>query len=155
MSQAQTDFDATTGKRIREALASQGLFRHMAAQVEDIGPGTLTMSLPYRPEVAQQHGFFHGGAIGFLVDNTTTACAGTVLREPGQAVLTAEYKINIVAPGVGARLICRANVIKPGRMLIPVEAKVFAQTDDGAEKLVAVGLATIAVIDAARVGGKA
>lgn len=148
-------FDATIGVRIRDALASQGLLRHMGAEVEDVSPGALTMSLPYRSEVAQQHGFFHGGAIGFLIDNTTTACAGTVLREPGQAVLTAEYKLNIVAPGVGARLVCRATVIKPGRMLIPVEAKVFAQDQDGAEKLVAVGLATIAVIDAARVGGKA
>ena len=155
MSDAAQTFDPRIGERIRAALANQGLFRHLGAQVDDVGPGTLTLSLPFRPEVAQQHGFFHGGAIGFLVDNTTTAAAGTVLKGPEQAVLTAEYKLNILAPGVGRRLICRANVIKPGRMLIPVEAKVFAESEDGTEKLIAVGLATIAVIDAARVGGKA
>ncbi len=139
--------------RIRTAVNSQGLFRLLGAEIGAIGKGTLEMSLPFRPEVAQQHGFFHGGAIGFLVDNTTTAAAGTVVR-PGEAVLTAEYKLNILAPGVGERLICRAQVVKAGRMLIPVEARVFARSAAGDEKLVAIGLATIAVIPADRVGGQ-
>lgn len=150
----QDALDPAVADRIRAALNSQGLFRHLGAELGAIGKGTLEMSLPFRPEVAQQHGFFHGGAIGFLVDNTTTAAAGTVIW-PGEAVLTAEYKLNVLAPGVGERLICRAQVVKAGRMLIPVEARVFARSPTGEEKLVAVGLATIAVIPADRVGGKA
>lgn len=146
--------DPAIADRIRAALNAQGLFRHLGAEVGAIGRGTLEMILPFRPEVAQQHGFFHGGAIGFLVDNATTAAAGTVIR-PGEAVLTAEYKLNVLAPGVGERLACRATVIKAGRMLIPVEAKVFARHAAGGEKLIAVGLATIAVIPAERVGGRA
>lgn len=146
--------DPAIADRIRAALDAQGLFRHLGARVGAIGKGTLEMILPFRSEVAQQHGFFHGGAIGFLVDNTTTAAAGTVLR-PGEAVLTAEYKLNVLAPAVGERLVCRASVVKPGRMLIPVEARVFSQAADGGEKLVAIGLATIAVIPAERVGGAA
>jgi uncharacterized protein (TIGR00369 family) len=146
--------DPAIADRIRAALEAQGLFRHMGARVEAIGPGTLTMTLPFRKEVGQQHGFFHGGCIGFLVDNTTTAAAGTVLR-PGEAVLTAEYKLNILAPAIGGELVCRAAVLKPGRMLIPVEARVVNRQADGSEKLVAAGLATIAVIPAERVGGRA
>jgi uncharacterized protein (TIGR00369 family) len=90
----------------------------------------------------QQHGFFHGGAIAYLVDNCTTAAAATVLS-PGYSVLTAEYKLNILSPGIGDRLVCRAEVVKPGRMLSVVEAKVFACRGE-ARKLVAVALATIA-----------
>ncbi|MBX3479753.1 MAG: PaaI family thioesterase [Caulobacter sp.] len=146
--------DPAVADRITAALHSQGLFQHMGARIEEIVAGGLTMALPFRPEVAQQHGFFHGGAIGFLVDNTTTAAAGTVLR-PGEAVLTAEYKLNILSAARGGTLVCRASVVKPGRMLIPVEAKVFNRQEDGGEKLVAVGLATIAVIAAERVGGQA
>lgn len=147
---APDTLDPAIADRIRAALNAQGLFRHLGAEVGAIDRGSLEMSLPFRPEVAQQHGFFHGGAIGFLVDNAATAAAGTVVR-PGETVLTAEYKLNVLAPGVGERLVCRATVVKAGRMLIPVEAKVFARDTAGAEKLIAVGLATIAVIAADRV----
>ncbi len=92
--------------------------------------------------MTQQNGVFHGGAIAFLVDIATTAAAATVLR-PGYSVITAEYKLNIVSPGTGDRLVCRAEVVKPGRMLTVVEAKVHA-LDGDKSRLVAVALATIA-----------
>ena len=63
-----------------------------------------------------------------------------------RSVITAEYKINLVAPSTGDRLTCRAEVVKPGRLLTVVEAKVYCRID-GAEKLVAVALATIANLD--------
>ena len=63
-----------------------------------------------------------------------------------RTVITAEYKINLVAPSSGDRLTCRAEVVKPGRSLTVVDARVFCRID-GAEKLVAVALATIANLD--------
>lgn len=51
-----------------------------------------------------------------------------------------------MSPSTGDRLTCRAEVVKPGRSLTVVEAKVTCRTD-GAEKLVAVALATIANLD--------
>lgn len=129
-------------KRIRAALESQGFLQLVGGEVGEIGAGFLEVSLPYRREVTQQNGVFHGGAIAFLVDTATTAAAATVLR-PGYSVITAEYKLNIVSPGVGDRLVCRAEVVKPGRMLTVVEAKVHALAGDKS-KLVAVALATIA-----------
>ncbi|MEW5684937.1 MAG: PaaI family thioesterase [Pseudomonadota bacterium] len=66
-----------------------------------------------------------------------------MLRD-GDTVLTAEYKLNFVAPGLGERLICRAEVIKAGRTLIPVEARVHV-VKDGLETLCAVALASMAV----------
>jgi acyl-coenzyme A thioesterase PaaI-like protein len=64
----------------------------------------------------------------------------------GQGVLTAEYKINFVSPGVGDRLSCTAEVVKPGRRITVVEAKVHAYSG-GTAKLVAVALATIANVE--------
>ncbi len=98
------------------------------------------------PEVLQHNGFFHGGVTAFLVDNATTVAAGTLIDRERRTVLTAEYKLNFVSPAAGERLICRAKVLKPGKNLIVVEAKVYCRTE-GEEKLTAVALATIACID--------
>ena len=80
------------------------------------------------------------------LDNATTAAAGTMIDRAKRSVITAEYKINLVAPSTGDRLTCHATVVKPGRTLTVVEAKVFCRID-GDEKLVAVALATIANLD--------
>ncbi len=95
-------------QRIRAALESQGFLQLVGGEVGAIGTGFVEISLPYRREVTQQNGVFHGGAIAFLVDTAATAAAATVLR-PGYSVITAEYKLNIVSPGTGDRLVCRAE----------------------------------------------
>src|ERR1043165_837095 len=131
---------------IKKTLEGQGFTKLVGAEVVSVEPGVVVMALDRRPEVLQQNGLFHGGAIAYLVDNATTAAAGTVIDRARRSVITAEYKINLVAPSVGDRLTCRAEVVKPGRSLTVVEAKVYCRID-GAEKLVAVALATIANLD--------
>ena len=91
---------------------------------------------------------FHGGVSAFLVDHGATIAAATIIK-PGQAVLTAEYKLNLLAPATGQRLLCRARVIKPGNNLTVVAADVFSIADDR-EKQTAAALATIAVINASK-----
>lgn len=135
---------------VRAALEAQGFLKLVGAEVVDIAPGEVTMALDRRPEVLQQGNLFHGGVIAFLVDNATTAAAGTVIDRSRHTVLTAEYKLNILAPARGDRLICRAHVLKPGRMLTVVEAKVHCRSG-AEEKLTAVALATIANIDLPKV----
>jgi len=88
-------------------------------------------------------GLFHGGVTAFLVDNATTIAAAA---SRGQPALTAEYKLNLLSPAVGDRLICRARVIKPGRQVAVVAADVFCVTD-GVEKHTATALASIAMLD--------
>jgi uncharacterized protein (TIGR00369 family) len=131
---------------IRNTLENQGFTKLVGAEVVSIEPGVVVMALDRRPEVLQQNGLFHGGALAYLVDNTTTAAAGTMIDRTKRAVITAEYKINLVSPSTGDRLTCRAEVVKPGRSLTVVEAKVHCRTN-GEEKLVAVALATIANLD--------
>jgi uncharacterized protein (TIGR00369 family) len=131
---------------IRSTLEGQGFTKLIGAEVASVEPGVVVMALDRRPELLQQNGLFHGGVIAYLVDNATTAAAATVIDRGKRTVITAEYKINLMAPSTGDRLTCRAEVLKPGRTLTVVEAKVYCRTD-GEEKLVAVALATIANLD--------
>lgn len=135
----------TLARRIRHSLEVQGFMKLVGASVEEVVPGRVVLALDRRPEVLQQAGLFHGGVIAFLIDNGATAAGATVNR-PGFTVMTAEYKVNIVSPARGSRLVCRSDVVKPGRMLTVVESKVFS-VEDGAEKLVAVALAGIANVE--------
>lgn len=130
---------------IKAALESQGFMQLLGAEVEEVSEGRCVLSLKSRPQLMQHDGLFHGGAIAFLIDNTATAAAGTVAPED-QLVLTAEYKLNLLSPGIGERLLCSAEVVKPGRMLTVVEAKVHVE-QEGKAKLIAVALATVANLE--------
>ena len=130
--------------RVLNVVAQQGFMKHVGAEVLHLAPGECTTTVAHRPELLQNLGYFHGGCIAFLLDNATAIAASTLIRA-GQAVLTAEYKLNFLNPGRGERLICRARVIKPGRTLSVVTGVVYA-VDEGAEKHVATALATIAVV---------
>ena len=109
--------DALPGRRGRDQAGARGpgFTKLVGAEVVSIEPGVVVMALDRRPEVLQQNGLFHGGAIAYLIDNATTAAAGTLIDRTTRTVITAEYKINLVAPSIGDRLTCRAEVVKPGR----------------------------------------
>src|SRR6478736_2155790 len=102
---------------IRKTLEEQGFTKLVGAKVVSVDPGVVVMALDRRPEVLQQNGLFHGGALAYLVDNATTAAAGTMIDRASRSVITAEYKINLIAPSIGDRLTCRAEVVKAGRTL--------------------------------------
>src|SRR6478609_12058034 len=94
--------------RIRDSVGRQGFMTHVGAELSELSRGACTLAVDRRPELLQQHGLFHGGVTAFLVDNATTIAAAA---SRGQAALTAEYKLNLLSPAVGERLICRARVI--------------------------------------------
>ena len=145
---------APIAARIRDSVGRQGFMAHVGAKLSELARGTCTLEVERRPELLQQNGLFHGGVTAFLVDNATTIAAAA---SRGQAALTAEYKLNLLTPAVGERLICRARVIKPGRQVAVVAADVFCLTD-GVEKHTATALASIAMLDekaAARIPGQA
>jgi uncharacterized protein (TIGR00369 family) len=130
---------------IRGHLAAQGFMRLVAAELAELAPGSCVLGVDRRPELLQQYGMFHGGVVAFLIDNASTIAAQTVAGT-GRGALTAEYKLNFLAPALGERLICRARVVRPGRTLTVAAADVFTVTS-GAEKLVATALATVAPVD--------
>ena len=129
--------------RIHDSVGRQGFMAHVGARLSELARGSCTLEVERRPELLQQNGLFHGGVTAFLVDNATTIAAAA---SRGQPALTAEYKLNLLSPAVGERLICRARVIKPGRQVAVVAADVFCVTD-GVEKHTATALASIAMLD--------
>jgi uncharacterized protein (TIGR00369 family) len=134
-------------KSIRARVAEIAFCKLIGSKLDELGPGFCAASVARRPELLQYLGMFHGGVTAYLVDHATTVAAATILK-PGQAVLTAEYKLNLLAPATGERLLCRARVIKPGKMTV-VAADVFSIAD-GLEKQTAAALATIAVVEATK-----
>jgi uncharacterized protein (TIGR00369 family) len=142
---ADLDLDfAPIAQRIRESIAAQGFMSHVGAELCELTRGSCTLAVDRRPELLQQHGLFHGGVTAFLVDNATTIAAAT---SRGQPALTAEYKLNLLSPATGERLICRARVIKAGRQVAVVAADVFCVTG-GIERHTATALASIAMLSA-------
>src|SRR3954462_8255506 len=134
---------APIATRIRDNVGRQGFMSHIGAQLSELARGSCTLTVDRRPQLLQQNGLFHGGGTAFLVDNATTIAAAT---SRGQPALTAEYKLNLLSPASGERLICRARVIKPGRQVAGVAADVFCVIH-GVEKHAATALAAIAMLD--------
>jgi uncharacterized protein (TIGR00369 family) len=128
--------------RLRASFARQGFMATLGVELDEIAPGRVTMRLAYRDGLSQQHGYFHGGVIGTLADNVCGYAAFTLLRAE-DSLLTAEYKINILAPGRGMALRAEGMVLRPGRRLTVSEAKIYAEQEDGTEKLCAAALSTL------------
>jgi uncharacterized protein (TIGR00369 family) len=127
--------------RIRASFAKQGLMRTLGAELGAISPGAVEIILLPIPAITQQHGFVHGGAVAAIAD-TAAGYAALSLTPIGAGVLTTEFKINLVAPAVGERIIARGRVVKPGRTLTLVQTEVFAESD-GKERLIALLTATM------------
>jgi uncharacterized protein (TIGR00369 family) len=146
MAEVSTGFepaDAGYAERVKASFDKQGIMISMGATMPVIRPGYTEIHLPFKTELTQQHGFFHGGAIGAIADSAA-GFAGFSLMPADAGVLTVEYKINILAPGDGELLVAKGLVIKPGRNVSITEAKVYV-TKHGKEKLCAVMLQTLAV----------
>ena len=136
----------TIAPLLQRSFARQGALMAWDARLQNLTPGTCEILLPMSAVVTQQHGYFHGGVIGTVADAAGGYAANTLLL-PESECLTAEYKINIVAPGVGQALLARGSVLKVGRTLVVARADVFA-VRDGVEKLCAVMQQTLFVIPA-------
>ena len=139
--QEQEQASPQVRERIRASFDRQGLMRHLGARLTDIAPGRVVITLPARPEVTQQHGYFHAGASSAIADSAGGYAAFTLFPEDA-TVLTVEYKINLLAPAVGDHIEAVGTVLKPGRTLTVCQLEVFA-VQDGQRKLVAAGQQTL------------
>jgi uncharacterized protein (TIGR00369 family) len=130
--------------RIRESFAKQGFMTTLGASLERVTRGEIEIALRPHPGIMQQHGFVHGGVVGALADSAAGYAALSVMPA-GTGVLTAEYKINLLAPATGERIVARGSVVKAGRTLTLAQADVFA-LNGGKEKLIAHLTATMMTI---------
>lgn len=134
------DFEA----RVRDSFNRQQMMHTIGAEMKDVAPGHVTIRMPCIEKIGQQHGFVHGGAVATIADS---ACgyAALSLMPPGVGVLTAEFKINFLAPSTGDELLAIGRVEKPGRNLMVCSGEVVA-VKNGARRKVALIVATMMVV---------
>ncbi|MGE3277055.1 MAG: PaaI family thioesterase [Vicinamibacterales bacterium] len=101
---------------VRDSFARQGLMATLGACLVSVEPGQVRIELPFSPAVTQQHGYFHAAATTAIADTAGGYAALTLMR-PGEEVLAVEFKLNLLRPAVGERLVATAQVLKPGRTL--------------------------------------
>lgn len=136
--------DKEVAARIEASFAKQSFMTTLGARLVRVVPGEVEIELPVSAHLCQQHGFVHAGAVSSIADSAAGYAALTTMPA-GAGVLTAEFKINLLAPAAGERLIARGKVVKAGRTLTLAMAEVFAEAN-GASKLCALLTATCMTI---------
>ena len=133
-------------RRTRASFARQPAMATIGIAIEEVAPGQVVLSMPYRAELTQQHGFQHAGIVATGLD---TACgyAAFTLMPADAGVLTIEFKVNLLAPARGPQLTFEGTVTKPGRTISVVDGRAWESAAEGAErKLVATMTATLMTI---------
>jgi len=139
-----TPKDPAFDARVRGSFARQKVMATLGITIGALRPGEIELEMPYASELTQQHGFIHAGILSAALDS---ACgyAAFSLMPADVAVLTVEFKTNLLAPAAGERFRFHARVIKPGRTLTICDAQAFAY-DGGAEKLIATMTGTLMAV---------
>ncbi len=142
-----TDHWETQGyeARVRASFAKQGLMGTLGATLCSVAPGLVEIAIRPGPAISQQHGFVHAGAVSAIAD-TAAGYAALSLMPPNRGVLTTEFKINLIAPAQGDRILARGRVVRSGRTLTLAQTEVFSESG-GQEKLVALLTATLMAIE--------
>lgn len=137
--------DAAVEKRCRESFARQQALQTMGASMVTVRAGEVELAMPFSQALTQQHGFIHAGVISTLAD---TACgfAALSLMPEDAAVLTTEFKINLLSPAKGEMFIAQGRVVRPGKKLMVCLGDVFAE-EGGRRKHVALMTASMMVMD--------
>ncbi|MGR3623344.1 PaaI family thioesterase [Pseudophaeobacter sp.] len=123
-------------QRIRDSFARQSMMETLGASISRIKAGEVVIEAPILPGSLQQQGFAHA-ALTFAIGDSAAGYSALTMLPEDQEVMTAEIKVNLLAPGAGDKLRATGRVIKPGRRLMVVSAEVHAVTGTD-EKLIAV-----------------
>lgn len=141
MSSAQRPPEAAVADAalLREVIKVQPFTRWTGLEVIKAEDGAVETRLVLRKDdMTQHHGFLHGGLVGFLADNAAAYAAATMVGD----VVTSQFTVNFLSPGIGSAFRARAQVIKAGKRQVVVRVDIIAEQDEG-EKLIAVAQATI------------
>lgn len=97
----------------------------LGATLVRVSPGEVDIELPFRADLVQQHGYLHAGVTTAIADS---ACgyAALSLMLPDAAVLSVEYKVNMLSPAQGRRFLAQGRVVKSGRTITVVRGDVLA-----------------------------
>jgi uncharacterized protein (TIGR00369 family) len=138
-------------RRVRESFVNQRVMETIGARLGRVGPGEVEVELAYDERLTQQTGFLHAGVVTAVLDSACGYAAYT-LMEPGSEVLSIEFKVNLLAPAVGEKLVARASVVRAGRTITVCRADGW-MVRGGAEVQVAIMTGTMMQLRERGVGG--
>lgn len=116
----------------------------LGARILRVAPGEAELELPFREDLTQQHGFLHAGVVTTVLDSAAGYAAFTLMPE-GAGVVSVEFKMHLLAPAVGRRLVARARVVRAGRTVTVCQADGYMEGDDG-ERHVAMLVGTMMTV---------
>ncbi len=136
--------DPDFAERVRASFARQRAMETLGARLLHVAPGEVEIELAFREELTQQHGFLHAGVVTTVLDS---ACgyAAFSLMPADAAVLSIEFKVNLLAPARGERLIARGRVTRAGRNVTVCAGDAFV-VEEERERHVATMLATMMTV---------
>ena len=133
-------------QRVRQSFSSQEMMKRLGAEMLEVRSGATEIRFPYAASLTQQHGYVHAGAVTSILDSACGYAALTLAPE-GSDVLSVEFKVNLLAPGVGESFVARAQVKRAGKTITVCAGDAFAVRPEG-EKLIATMLATMIYVPA-------
>ncbi len=113
--------DPHFAERVRDSFVRQGAMATLGATLDSIEPGFVAIGMAHRASLTQQHGFIHAGMLSAALDSACGYAAFTLMPADA-AVLTIEFKINLLAPARGPHFRFEGRVTKAGRTISVVEA---------------------------------
>ena len=113
-------------EQILASFTAQGLMATLGAELVRVAPGEVHIALFPRPELSQQHGYIHAGALTSVLDSACGYAALTV-APAGLDVLTVEFKINFIRLAVADRFVAIGKVTKAGKTLTVCQGEVIGE----------------------------
>lgn len=136
--------DPQIEQRVRDSFARQAAMRTLGITLGEIGAGRASLWMQHRDDLTQQHGYLHAGMLATALDTACGYAAFSLMRADA-AVLTVEFKINVLAPAKGPRFRFDGVVAKPGRTISAVDARAL-QIEGASEELIATMTATMMAV---------
>ena len=138
--------DPAYADRTRASFARQAAMATLGATLEAIEPGRVVIAMAHRDHLTQQHGFLHAGMLTAALDSACGYAAFSLMPDEA-AVLTIEFKVNLLAPARGPRFRLEGVVVKAGRTISVVDGRALQYEADGSgEKLIATMSATVMTV---------
>jgi len=132
-------------QRLHDSFARQAVMQTLGARLEVADAGRVVIVMAHKPALTQQHGFLHAGIVSTALDSACGYAAFTLMPADA-AVLTIEFKVNLLAPARGPLFRIEGFVIKAGRTISVAEGKAWQHEVGGAETLCATMTATLMTV---------
>ena len=123
-------------ERVTRSFESQSMMKTLGATIHKVEKGKVTIVAPIHPSTLQHHGYAHAG-LTFSIGDSAAGYSALTMMQDDQEVMTAEIKINLLAPADGEILKAEGRVLKNGKRLIVVTSEIHS-LKDREKKLVAI-----------------